>query len=116
VQSCPPYVQNLLILAQLYGALPRGTWVRKFMSGVTRGIEAAETKGAGTAPKLPWAREPKDPSIQTSILTIAPTDLARGQRTVPGAPLIVVAGWRPISGALYSVLARWQSPSPVPAK
>jgi len=53
VQSCPPYVQNLLILAQLYGALPRGTWVRKFMSGVTRGIEAAETKGAGTAPKLP---------------------------------------------------------------
>ena len=53
MQSCPPYVQNLLILAQLYGALPRGTWVRKFMSGVTRGIEAAETKGAGTASKLP---------------------------------------------------------------
>jgi len=48
VQSCPPYVQNLLILAQLYGALPRGTWVRKFMSGVTSGIEAAESKGAGT--------------------------------------------------------------------
>jgi hypothetical protein len=127
VRSCPPYVQNLLILAQLYGALARDTWVRKFMSAVTSGIEAAETKGARIASWLRSGsgtgrtRAPKPrpaggyPRLVDEGHSAYPNycvdgSRSRSPRTARGEPsFIAVAGWRPISGGRCSVLARRQS-------